>query len=102
MKPEAYNPVRGYLLVMKNFASQDPRSYSLYFDLNICFRARKVFCKKNIDSFKFTQSKEVSDEGWLIKRVFASERRNKTTGKLELWRGHPANTRTDGSKSACG
>ena len=42
MKPEAYNPVRGYLLVMKNFASQDPRSYSLYFDLNICFRARKV------------------------------------------------------------
>ena len=42
MKPEAYNPVRGYMLVMKNFASQDPRSYSLYFDLNICFRARKV------------------------------------------------------------
>ena len=42
MKPEAYNPVRGYLLVMKNFASRDPRSYSLYFDLNICFRARKV------------------------------------------------------------
>ena len=42
MKPEAYNPVRGYMLVMKNFASQDPRSYSLYFDLNICFRVRKV------------------------------------------------------------
>ena len=28
---------------MKYFASQDPRSsYSFYFDLNICFRARKV------------------------------------------------------------
>ena len=27
---------------MELFASQDPRSYSLYFDLNIWFRARKV------------------------------------------------------------
>ena len=27
---------------MEYFASQDPRSYSLYFDLNIWFRARKV------------------------------------------------------------
>ena len=27
---------------MEYFASQDPRSYSLYFDLNVCFRARKV------------------------------------------------------------
>ena len=27
---------------MEYFASQDPRSYSLYFDLNICFGARKV------------------------------------------------------------
>ena len=27
---------------MELFASQDPRSYSLYFDLNISFRARKV------------------------------------------------------------
>ena len=27
---------------MEWFASQDPRSYSLYFDLNIWFRARKV------------------------------------------------------------
>ena len=27
---------------MEKFASQDPRSYSLYFDLNIWFRARKV------------------------------------------------------------
>ena len=27
---------------MKQFASQDPRSYSLYFELNIWFRARKV------------------------------------------------------------
>ena len=59
-----------------------------------------TFCKKNIDSFKFTQSKEASDEGWLIKRAFTSERRNKTTGKLELWRGHPANTRMDGTISS--
>ena len=42
-----------------------------------------TFRKKNIDSFKFALSK-VSDEGWLIKRAFTSERRNKTTGKLEL------------------
>ena len=27
---------------MELFASQDPRSYSFYFDLNIWFRARKV------------------------------------------------------------
>ena len=27
---------------MEQFVSQDPRSYSLYFDLNIWFRARKV------------------------------------------------------------
>ena len=27
---------------MELFASRDPRSYSLYFDLNIWFRARKV------------------------------------------------------------
>ena len=27
---------------MEYFASQDPRSYSFYFDLNIWFRARKV------------------------------------------------------------
>ena len=27
---------------MEQFASQDSRSYSLYFDLNISFRARKV------------------------------------------------------------
>ena len=27
---------------MDLFASQYPRSYSLYFDLNICFRTRKV------------------------------------------------------------
>ena len=27
---------------MEQFASQDRRSYSLYFDLNIWFRARKV------------------------------------------------------------
>ena len=27
---------------MEQFVSQDPRSYSLYFDLNILFRARKV------------------------------------------------------------
>ena len=27
---------------MEYFASQDPLSYSLYFDLNIWFRARKV------------------------------------------------------------
>ena len=27
---------------MELFASQDPRSYSLYFDLNIWFRACKV------------------------------------------------------------
>ena len=27
---------------MEWFAGQDPRSYSLYFDLNIWFRARKV------------------------------------------------------------
>ena len=27
---------------MEYFVSQDPRSYSLYFDLNIWFRARKV------------------------------------------------------------
>ena len=27
---------------MELFASQEPRSYSLYFDLNIWFRARKV------------------------------------------------------------
>ena len=27
---------------MELFASQDPRSYSLYFDLNIWFWARKV------------------------------------------------------------
>ena len=27
---------------MELFASQDPRSYSLYFDLNIWLRARKV------------------------------------------------------------
>ena len=27
---------------MEEFASQDPRSYSLYFDWNIWFRARKV------------------------------------------------------------
>ena len=27
---------------MELFSSQDPRSYSLYFDLNIWFRARKV------------------------------------------------------------
>ena len=27
---------------MELFASQDPRCYSLYFDLNIWFRARKV------------------------------------------------------------
>ena len=27
---------------MEHFASQDPRSYSLYFDLNTWFRARKV------------------------------------------------------------
>ena len=27
---------------MECFASQDPCSYSLYFDLNVCFRARKV------------------------------------------------------------
>ena len=58
-----------------------------------------TFCKKNIDSFKFALSK-VSDKGWLIKRVFTSERRNKTTGKLELWRGHPANTSTDGTISS--
>ena len=58
-----------------------------------------TFCKKNIDSFKFAQSK-VSDEGWLIKRAFTSERRNKTTGKLELWRGHAANTSTDGTISS--
>lgn len=42
-----------------------------------------TFRKKNIDSFKFALSK-VSDEGWLIKRAFTLERRNKTTGKLEL------------------
>ena len=58
-----------------------------------------TFCKKNIDSFKLAHSK-VSDEGWLIKRVFTSERRNKTTGKLESWRGHAANTRTDGTISS--
>ena len=58
-----------------------------------------TFCKKNIDSFKFAHSK-VSDEGWLMKRAFTSERRNKTTGKLELWRGHAANTRTDGKISS--
>ena len=28
-----------------------------------------TFCKKNIDSFKFTQSKEVSDEGWLCNGI---------------------------------
>ena len=27
---------------MELFASQDPRSYSLFFDLNIWFRAREV------------------------------------------------------------
>ena len=27
---------------MEQFVSQDPRSYSLYFDLKIWFRARKV------------------------------------------------------------
>ena len=27
---------------MESFASQDPRFHSLYFDLNILFRARKV------------------------------------------------------------
>ena len=27
---------------MELFSSQDPRSYSLYFDFNIWFRARKV------------------------------------------------------------
>ena len=27
---------------MEYFATQDPRSYSFYFDLKICFRARKV------------------------------------------------------------
>ena len=58
-----------------------------------------TFCKKNIDSFKFAQNK-VSDEGWLIKRAFTSERRNKTTGKLELWRGHATNTSTDGTISS--
>ena len=58
-----------------------------------------TFCNKHIDSFKFAQSK-VSDEGWLIKRAFTSERRNKTTGKLELWRGHAANTSTDGTISS--
>ena len=31
---------------MEYFAGQDPRSYSLYFDLNIWFRARKVIGKK--------------------------------------------------------
>ena len=28
---------------MEYFASQDPRSYSFYFDLNICFRAQKCY-----------------------------------------------------------
>ena len=44
----------------------------------------------------------MSDEGWLIKRAFTPERRNKTTGKLELWRGHAAKTSTDGTISSVG
>ena len=33
-----------------------------------------------------------SDDVWLIKRAFTLERRNKSTGKLEVWKSHATNT----------
>ena len=55
---------------MEQFVSQDPRSYSLYFDLNIWFRARKVtgtFEKRapdQMDVFYFACFGRFSDVKW--------------------------------------
>ena len=59
---------------MEYFACKDPRSYSLYFDLNIWFRARKVIgtLQKRAPDM-LTPGSESTVQGWQKSLNFVSQ-----------------------------